>query len=226
MSGSLVADLGLGPETWLMLTLLVFLTFFFKFTRFWSVRNLDLLLVFAPAPGLMRLVGRGDAPPWAAFVWLFLGAFVWLVRCLADLGLSRRPLLEPNLNAPGLTCVAIGVLGLLVAETISLPVDEGAARNPADPSQNAGQRLDPRPSKPTKIDEPVREVLSHAPLPSSLQRKPPRAILSRVLASLAHLGLVVCLILIGSRHFERRDHRPDRRHRVPARSLYPDRPGG
>ena len=52
MSGSLVADLGLGPEVWLFLTALGCLTLFFKFSRFWSVRNLDLLLLFAPAFGL------------------------------------------------------------------------------------------------------------------------------------------------------------------------------
>src|SRR5690606_8038803 len=128
MSGSLVADLGLGPEIWLFLSFLTILTLFFKFTRIWSIRNLDLLLLFALAPGLMRLVGSGSEQPWDAYLWLFLGSAFWLVRCLIDLGLSRRPLLEPNLNGAGLTCVAIGMLGLLVAETIKLPVEEGAAR--------------------------------------------------------------------------------------------------
>ncbi len=133
MRGSLVADLGVGPEIWLFLALLGCLTLFFKFGRVWSVRNLDLLLLFAPAPGMMMLVGNGAHQPWIAFVWLFVGSMLWLVRCLLDLGLSRRPLLEPNLNAAGLACLSIGVLGLLVAETVSLPVVEGAARNPANP---------------------------------------------------------------------------------------------
>jgi hypothetical protein len=201
MSGSLVADLGIGPEVWLILTLLSFLTLFFKFSRFWSIRNLDLLLLFAPAPGLMRLVGSGDVQPWGAFVWLFAAAAVWLTRCLLDLGLTRRPLLEPNLNGAGLTCVAVGMLGLLVAETISLPVDEGAARNPADAGTKAGMRTGP-PGASDKNGT-VNKVLSRAPLPPALKRKPPQVILSRVLASLAHLGLVFALIGIGSRHFER-----------------------
>ena len=79
---------------------------------------------------MMILVGHRVEAPWWAFVWLFLGSFLWLVRCLLDLGLARRPLLEPNLNASGLACLAIGVIGLFVAETVSLPVDEGAKRNP------------------------------------------------------------------------------------------------
>ena len=48
MSGSLVADLGIGPEVWLFLSLIGCVTLFFKFSRVWSVRNLDLLLLFAP----------------------------------------------------------------------------------------------------------------------------------------------------------------------------------
>ncbi len=137
MSGSLVADLGVGPEVWLFLTLLGCVTLFFKFSRVWSVRNLDLLLLFALAPGMMLLVGAGErtTQPWIAFCWLFLGSALWLVRCLVDLGLTRRPLLEPNLNAAGLACLSIGILGLLMVETVSLPVDEGSKRNPADPGE-------------------------------------------------------------------------------------------
>lgn len=202
MTGSLVADLGLGPEVWLFLSLLAFVTFFFKFSRFWSVRNLDLLLVFAPAPGLMRLVA-GMNEPFPAFVWLFFGAGLWLVRCLLDLGLNRRPLLEPNLNAAGLSCLAVGMLCLLVAETVSLPVDEGAARNPADPSAKSGMRPDPPAESVGPHAEPVDKILKLAPLPVVLRRKPPQVILSRVLASLAHLGLVAALIAVGIKHFER-----------------------
>jgi hypothetical protein len=199
VTGSLVLDLGVGPRIWLFLTLLGCVTLFFKFSRIWSVRNLDLLLLFALAPGMMRLVGNGDRQPWIAFVWLFLGSAAWLVRCLIDLGLTRRPLLEPNLNAAGLACLSVGILALLVAETVSLPVDEGAARNPADPTG----RANPPPPGSLDVAEPLNQVLKIAPLPSTLKPNPPQVILSRVLASLAHLGLVAALIVVGWRHFER-----------------------
>ena len=133
MSGSLVADLGLGPETWLVVSFLASLTLFFKFSRVWSVRNLDLLLLFALTPGMMVLVGNRSPHPWIAFVLLFVGSLLWFARCVLDLGLTRRPLLEPNLNAAGLACLSLGVLGLLLVETVSLPIKEGAARNPANP---------------------------------------------------------------------------------------------
>jgi hypothetical protein len=202
VSGSLVADLGVGPEVWLFLTLLGCVTLFFKFTRIWSVRNFDLLLLFAPAPGMMMLVGHTQPQPWIAFVWLFLGSALWLMRCLIDLGLSRRPILEPNLNVAGLACLSIGMLGLLIAETVSLPVDEGVARNPADPGG-----VQPRPAAAGTLEantaEAVKQVIEIAPLPSHLKTNPLQVILSRVLASLAHLGLVAALILVGWRHFDR-----------------------
>ena len=105
----------------------------------------------------------------------------------------RLGLLEPNLNAAGLACLSIGVLGLLLAETISLPVQEGAARNPAD----AGGRAEPPPPGSLDADATVNKVLKIAPLPSGLKPNPPQVILSRVLASLAHLGLVASLIVVG-----------------------------
>ncbi len=199
MDGSLAAGLGISAEVWIFLTLLACLTLFFKFSRFWSVRNLDLLLVFALTPGMMLLVRQPDAPEWTAFLWLFVGSMLWLIRCLLDIGLTRRPLLEPNLNASGLACLAIGVIGLFVAETISLPVEHGSKRNPAD----AKPTYDP--VGPTRLPSPeaaVNEVLGHAPLPSTIKGKP-RVILRRVLASLAQLGLVAGLILVGWRHFDR-----------------------
>jgi len=203
MSGSLVANLGIGPETWLFLSLLGCLTLFFKFGRIWSIRNLDLLLLFALTPGMMVLVGSGRTQPWSAFVWLFLGSGLWLVRCLVDLGLARRPLLEPNLNAAGLTFLGIGILALMVAETVSLPVGDGATRNPADPAGKAGGRVAGPHEVPTDLNPSIRTVLKHTPLPASLRRSPPQVLVSRVLASLAHLGLVAGMLVVGWRHFGR-----------------------
>lgn len=204
MSGSLVADLGIGPEPWLFLSLLLCLTLFFKFSRIWSVRNLDLLLLFALAPGMMQLVGNRDAQPWLAFVWLFMGSMLWLLRSLLDLGLARRPLLEPNLNAAGLACLSVGVLGLLLVETVVLPIDEGSARNPADSQANAVEQDDPGMPDSNVYDAQVQELIRSSPLPESLKQDPrPRRVMARVLASLAHMVLVTALIAVGWKHFER-----------------------
>lgn len=202
MNGSLVSDLGLGPEVWLFLSLLGCVTLFFKFSRVWSVRNLDLFLVFALVPGMMMIVGDGAATPWLAFVLLFLGSAAWLIRCLVDLGLPRRPLLEPNLTASGLLCLSVGVLGLLLVETVSLPVEEGAARNPAVPTGRE-DRAEDKKLAPGEENAAVKQVIEIAPLPNALKHERPQVIASRVLALLAHLALVVGLWLIGWRRFER-----------------------
>jgi hypothetical protein len=199
VNGSLVADLGLSPEVWLFLSLLGCVTLFFKFSRVWSVRNLDLLLLFVLAPGLMLMVGHPVSYSWGAYIWLFLGSGLWLIRCLLDLGLVRRPLLEPNLNASGLLCLSVGILGLLLAETVSLPVEDGAGRNPAEPSG----REDRASVTPAEDSPAFRHYVDMTPLPPSLKRKSVQVIVSRVLASLAHLSLVVTLLAIGWRHFER-----------------------
>jgi hypothetical protein len=202
VGGALVPDLAVGPEVWLFLTLLGCVTIFFKFSRFWSIRNLDLLLLFALAPGMMMLVSSGvDEKPWFAYLWLFLGSLLWLARCLLDLGLTRRPLLEPNLNAAGLACISVGVLGLFVVETVSLTLAEGAARNPADATKPA-QRDGSEPAKAPGASKAVSLVVDAAPLSNDLKREPHKA-LARLLACLAQVGLVVGLLIVGWRHFER-----------------------
>lgn len=203
MSGSPAADFGLGSEVWLFLTVLGCLTLFFKFGRFWSVRNLDLLLLFAPAPGLMRLVGGGASGSWWGFGWLFVGTGLWLVRCLVDLGLARRPHLEPNLTFSGLACLSVGMLALLLIETVSLPVDQGAARNPADPRTKPTETGEAKSPEPEAGTAAVKQVLDRIPLPRILRGKREHVIVARVLAVLAHLGLVAGLMAVGWKHYER-----------------------
>lgn len=199
----MVADLGLGPQTWLLLTLLLNVSIYFKFNRIWSLRNLDVLLLFVLAPGMMALVGRRGDQPWLAYAWLFVGSGLWLVRCLVDLGMVRRPLLEPNLNAAGLTSLSAGVMALLVVETILLPLNTGAARNPADPANTGSLSLESLPAV-TQLDEaPLHPALPVAPEPGVVRWRSIQIILGRVLAGLGHVGLVAALLLVGWRHFGR-----------------------
>lgn len=199
MDGSLDSALGLGWEVWLFVSILTSLTLFFKFSRFWSVRNLDLVLLFVLVPGMLMILGRPLNPPWAAYIWLFLGSGLWLLRCMLDLGLTRRPLLEPNLNASGLLCLSVGLLGLMLAETVNLPVAEGAVRNPAEPS---GREEHPTVA-PGTDNATVHSMLRMVPLPDALKQELPQVIARRVLAVLAHIALVLGLLGIGWRLFER-----------------------
>lgn len=201
----MVPNLGLGPEIWLLLTLLLSISIFVSFRRVWSLRNLDLLLLFVLAPGLMALIGGRTEGSLIAFLWLFFGTGLWLLRCLIDLGLPRRPLLEPNLNAPGLTCLSAGMILLLVAETMSLPVREGTARNPAasdDPKGNDDAQGGV--SAVSRVKEDMAEGSLPVPTgPGVVRWRSSQIIVSRVLAGLSHIGVVVGLYVVGRSHFNR-----------------------
>ncbi len=125
---------------------------------------------------------------------------MWLARCLLDLGLSRRPILEPNLNASGLACLAVGVLGLLVTETISLPIDP-ANRNPAD--SKSGQSAKVEPELQSEVTATVSELIKNSPLPETLRKTSSQVVLRRIISSISHLALTIALIAVGWRHFER-----------------------
>ena len=55
----------MNPTTWAYLSSLLTIGIYFKFRRFWSVRNLDLLALIAFCPGLL-LISYSHEPPLAA----------------------------------------------------------------------------------------------------------------------------------------------------------------
>jgi hypothetical protein len=78
------------PTTWVYLSSLLMLGLFFKFGRFWSVRNLDLLLLILLAPGLLLVeTGRDKAV-----------AALSIDSAPAALDESSRPETEPVPVAP------------------------------------------------------------------------------------------------------------------------------
>ena len=89
--------------TWLYLSLFLTLAVYFRFSRFFSLRNADLLILSAVSPGIL-LVREGFA---AGFVWLFGLSGVLLLRLVFDSYFTRRPRLEQNLNSQGLTFLGI-----------------------------------------------------------------------------------------------------------------------
>ena len=135
MNSSLVTDLGLSPEVWLFLSLLGCVTLFFKFSRFWSVRNLDLLLLFVLAPGMMLLVGKGDQP---------------IVECLHlavyRLGLMADPVLRrPGFGSPPAAGAQPECLG--VAVSVAGRAGPAAGRD-GEPARRGRGRRETRPSHP------------------------------------------------------------------------------
>ncbi|MDR3197690.1 MAG: DUF2029 domain-containing protein [Planctomycetaceae bacterium] len=100
------------PTTWFYVSALIILALFFKFNRFWSVRNLDLIGLVLLTPGLLMLAMRNDQ--WG-YAWLFGVGFFLAIRLIFDNLMVRRPLLEPNLTPGGLTFACFFLVFFIVA---------------------------------------------------------------------------------------------------------------
>lgn len=117
-------DYQLSPTTWAYIGSLMIIGIYFKFNRVWSVRNLDLLGLIALGPGLL-LIWHGPEYEKAGYDWLFIIGLFFLVRLLADTIMVRRPMLEPNLTAGGLTFSCLALLVFLTTNVITGKVPEG-----------------------------------------------------------------------------------------------------
>ena len=149
------------------------------------------------------------------YIWLFsVGAF-FLVRLLLDPAMVRRPMLEPNLSAGGLTFALASLLIFLLSNVIPPGLTESELEG--------GQRMD-------KLlageDTPEIQAYLHARGPghplffifSSFSKKQvapkddavgtpgnegcSRAVTTRATAIVAHLLLIAGIVLIGYRHFD------------------------
>jgi hypothetical protein len=208
VTGSLVGDLEISGPLWLVLSLISLMTLFFKFSRIISLRNLDLFLLFALAPGMMFLVGATgkNAGPVTAYSLLLGGSFLVLVRCVADVGLGRRPLIEPNLNPAGISFLGACVLILLMIETITLPVQAGKERNPAETGMKPTEKQVAEAAEKLPVQQleiAGKAMLEAAKLPAIDEKIQPQEILSRLISFISHLTIVVCLIYVGWQHFLR-----------------------
>ncbi len=100
------------PTTWFYLSALMIFAIFFRFNRFWSVRNLDLLGLILLTPGLIFLAMFDDH---SGYIWIFGVHLAILVRLMFDTVMVRRPLLEPNLTPEGLTFACVALFAFMIA---------------------------------------------------------------------------------------------------------------
>ena len=184
----------LNPTTWVYLSSLMTIGIYFKFRRFWSLRNLDLLALIAFSPGLL-LVYHGLEPeyvPWrvqSGYVWLFSVGGFFLIRLLLDAIVVRRPLLEPNLSAGGLAFTGVALLVFLMSNVI----------NP-----NAAQRLEHVLAEHEAAQQNAMWLHAPgcAPFDSLVVPSDEPSIPSQAAAILGHLAVVIGIVLIGYRHFD------------------------
>jgi hypothetical protein len=205
----------LNPTTWVYVSSLMMIGIYFKFHRLWSVRNLDLIGLIAFAPGLL-LVTHGQEQ--LGYTWLFCISGFFLVRLLLDPVMVRRPLLEPNLSASGLTFTGVALLLFLITRVLTAHLEASDRAG----VQRLEQILARQESAEPKEDE--EELSQHGPGyplfylfarfadrafvpidtsdPEGLRVARVQERTAKTTAILALLALVLAMVLIGYRHFD------------------------
>ena len=182
-NGSIFLDFQLPTAaTWFYFSVLLAAALFVKFSRLLSVRNWDVLTLFLFAPGFLVLLESHGDNRWG-YAWLLIASGYFLLRCLGDLALVRRPALSPNMTLSGLGCLA----GALYASLIAVAVQQPRTLTEAGDSA------------PSPIDEMLVKTLPQTP-PEVVGFTVPIGT-ARALALLCHLSVVVGLALIGWKHF-------------------------
>ncbi len=196
-------DFDLNEATWFCLSLLLIIAVFFRFSRVWSLRNLDLGLLLCISPGLLL---AGSAPS-IGYAWLFGLTLFLLLRLFCDGLFQRRPKTEQNLNTPGLIfllCATLAFLTTLVL-TEELPdstvatVRQGKQLLDGEgtPAEVAREKVDAEQTGPAGglIAAPL--VLAARNGAEVGEQSVSEEIASRVLALLSHLAIVAGLLYIG-----------------------------
>lgn len=204
-------DYSMNATTWAYLSSLLTLALYFKFSRFWSLRNLDLLGLLALTPGLLMVHYGGNAL-FAGYVWLFAVGGLFLLRLLADSFSARRPLLEPNLSPGGLTFLLVSLLVFLTINVITKPLTDADLDGPRRlDALLSAQEL--RPDETLASHGPGYPLLHLLPsvtmgtlvgdvqAPEDIARFRIHSATARAMAIASHLAVVLGILLIGQMHF-------------------------
>lgn len=178
---------------WLYAAGVLAVALFLQFTRLFSLRNLDLLLLGLFAPGFLLIedaARNGSAGErLAGYAWLLTASAVWFVRCLLDGWIVRRPRVAPNLTPPGLFWLGGALLvGLSVATAVK-PV--------------ASERVGKPTAAVNGVEETAAAVVEQAQ--PDTDGPPPqvvRAWAARGVAVACQIAVVVLLVLICLKHFQ------------------------
>jgi hypothetical protein len=205
----------LNLTTWMYLSSLLTIAIYFKFSRLWSLRNLDLLGLIALAPGLL-LIGLPEVEKQnIGYIWLFATGVFFLVRLLMDPMMVRRPLLEPNLSPGGLAFITVSLLLFLLVNVLT--------KDPQDSDLAGPRRLRDLLSRTETAAEDVNaeklgpgyallHLLPGIPTQTLIPPDPHQSqergrydadvVTARTMAILSHLVVVIGMVLIGLRHYD------------------------
>ena len=206
-----------NPTTWAYLSSLMTIGIYFKFRRFWSVRNLDLIALIAFAPGLLLVsqpLEQYQLEQWG-YVWLFAVGGFFLIRLLLDPVMVRRPLLEPNLSVSGLTFALVALSVFLLTTVITTQLTESDLSGARRLDQILARQEAPLNQSDLNEHGPgyplfyIFATFSNKALVPDDQAEAEqsrraliRAATTRTTAILGHLAVVIGMVLIGYRHFD------------------------
>ena len=183
--GSVFFDFHLpNATTWFYVSSILCVALFFRFTRPFSLHNLDLGLLFLPMPGfLLLLEGRSLVQTYG---WL-VGASTFVVfRCLLDLGLTKKTFTPSNINLEGLIWISVSLFVGLVAVTLDMSNQRhpgpAASRFPVEIVRTQGEEV----------------IKAQAVEPLSMVR----FWTERGLTLSCHIAILLGLIFFAWRHFE------------------------
>jgi hypothetical protein len=221
------------PTTWAYLASLLMIALYFKFNRVLSVRNWDLLGLILLAPALLMVQygwqrNEGDSAAQLVehigYIWLFAVSGLFMLRLLLDAFMVRRPLLEPNLTAGGLTFLGLSLFVFLMANVVTGtpdPVDLTDAQRAAHLHRRTASEKNLNTLKTHGPGFSLIYLLPHISTQSLLGdegqqdtyitagTKAPgkpvervHVVTARVMAILSQLAVVLGLVFVGARHFD------------------------
>jgi hypothetical protein len=223
---SILRGYHVNNSTWLYLSFLLILAVYFKFSRLWSVRNLDVLLLLSISPGLL-LVGD-DLPPSVVsfgYVWLFAVSALLLVRVLYDGLITRRPRLEQNMNAAGMAFLCLSTFLFLTVKLLTEAPPASAVESIRQANElmdgvaspggtriaaDAGSKPEPSPETATAGPGTSLAAVSVAQLSKVVAPSDPSlgpsatdldVVTARLIAIFAHLAVIAGLTLVGRHIF-------------------------
>ena len=178
-----------NAPTWFYFSGLLAIALFFKFSRLLSIRNLDIVMLFLQVPGFLLLL-ESSGQGWPGYLWLFCGSGFFLVRCLIDLVLDRRPALSPNLNLGGMAWLAGALIVSLGAVAVRAPAEEATVFHETPASATHAEQ---------QAESIARNLSPEARDADGPER---RFWVARTLAVLCHLAIAVGLVFVGWLHFQ------------------------
>lgn len=213
--------------TWFYLSLLLILAVYFRFGRFWSLRNLDLVLMLSIAPALLY----AQEFPFHGSLCLLGVTLGLLARTVCDSSFTRRPKLPQNMNPSGLAFLCAAAMAFLSTKALTEtpPVNEireaesarqmikglegdgvapGALPAPNQPSGGTRKQVVANgPARnPAKTEAGPGSKLIYAAVAATPAAEPraatrdPAQLVAQILAILAHLAVVGGLIALGHYH--------------------------